>query len=71
MIDLIAIENNLPALQVVIPLLLAPVAILVSLPFCDLLNVVSVQCLRLRIYDAFLSYNPLLFPPIIYHYTEL
>ncbi len=33
MIDLIAIENNLPALQVVIPLLLAPVAILVSLPF--------------------------------------
>ena len=33
MIDLIAIENHLPALQVVIPLLLAPVAILVSLPF--------------------------------------
>ena len=33
MIDLIAIENHLPALQVVVPLLLAPVAILVSLPF--------------------------------------
>ena len=33
MIDLIAIENHLPALQFVIPLLLAPVAILVSLPF--------------------------------------
>jgi len=33
MIDLIAIENHFSALQVVIPLLLAPVAILVSLPF--------------------------------------